>query len=92
MGLCLSVVVLLVSLTVFYTKLLVNFVTSAASLEFVATNASLLIVSAAIAAVICSRTNFFCGHGRGKGIEVIFEVIFVDKVVNGSALWGNSLA
>ena len=84
-----SVFVPLVLMPVFHPNLLVRFVTSAASLEFVATNASLLIVSAAIAAVSCSSTTFFCV--RGKFVEVIFEVVFVDKVVNGGVLWGNSL-
>ena len=84
-----SVVVLLVLMPVFRSNPRVRFVTSSVILEFVATNASLLIVSAAIAAVSCSSTTFFCV--RGKFVEVIFEVVFVDKVVNGGVLWGNSL-
>ena len=58
LGLRLSGVVPFVAMSLFRPNLLVRFVTSATSLEFEATNASLLIVSAAIAAVSCSSTNF----------------------------------
>ena len=58
LGIRLSVVVPLVSLPAFGPNLLVRFVTSAASLAFVATKASLLVFSGAIAAVSCSSTTF----------------------------------
>ena len=58
MGIRLYGVVPLDALSVFRPNLLVRFVTSSASLEFVVTNASLLIVSAVIADVIFSSTNF----------------------------------
>ena len=57
LGLRLSGVVALVALSVFRSKLLVRFITSATSLELVTTNASLLIVISAIVAVSCSRTT-----------------------------------
>ena len=28
------------------------------------------------------QNDFFCGRGRGKVVEVIFEVVFFDEVVN----------
>ena len=49
---------LFVSLPEFRPNLLVRFVTSAVSLSFVATKASLLVVSAAIADVSCYNTTF----------------------------------
>ena len=58
LGLHLSGVVPLVALLVFCPNLLVRFVTSATSLELVATKASLLIVIAAIGAVSFSSTTF----------------------------------
>ena len=58
LGLRLSAVVPLVSLPAFRPNLLVRFVTSAASLAFVATTALLLVVRAAIVAMSCSSTNF----------------------------------
>ena len=54
----LSGVFVLVAPSEFQPNLLVRVVTSATSLELVATKASLLIVIAAIAAVSCARTNF----------------------------------
>ena len=58
LGLRLSAVVPLVSLPAFRPNLLVRFVTSAAILALVATKASLLVVSAVIAAVSCSSATF----------------------------------
>ena len=58
LGICLYSVVPLVLLPEFCPNLLVKFVTSAASLAFVATKAFLLVVSAAIEAVRCSSTTF----------------------------------
>ena len=57
LGIFLSVVVPLVALSVFHPNLLVSFVTSVMRLDFVATNPSLFIFSAAIAAISCSSTN-----------------------------------
>ena len=58
LGLRLSAFVPLVLLPAFRLNFLVRFVTSAASLVFVATKASLLVFSAAIGAVSCSSTTF----------------------------------
>ena len=58
LGLRLSAAAALVSPPVFLPNFLVRFVTYEASLEFVATNASLLAVSVAISDVSCSNTTF----------------------------------
>ena len=58
LGIRFSAVVPLVSLPAFHPNLLVRLVTSASSLAFVATKALLLVVSAEISAVSCSRTTF----------------------------------
>ena len=92
MGLHLSGVFALVAPSEFWTNLLVRVVTSATSLELVATKASLLIVIAAIAAVSCVSMTFSIVRGCGWIVEVIFKTILVDKVVYCGALWGHSLA
>ena len=38
------------------------------------------------------QNDLFRGRGYGKVVEVIFEVILVDEVLNFGALWGHSLA
>ena len=58
LGLRLSAAVPLLSPPVFLPNFLVRFVTSAARLAFLETNASLSVVSVTIADVSCSNTNF----------------------------------